>query len=99
MWSDKMKAIILFDKQDDADTFFKGFNKAFVLDKKEKLPEDQICYRIDFDIRRAGGRTPKFNETDINLMRDMRNTYEKTYTEIAERFGVSRQTVMKYLKE
>lgn len=89
----------MFDKREDADTFFKGLNKAFVLEKKEELPESKLCYRIDFDIRRAGGRTPKFDATEVNLMKDMRNNYNMSYTEIAKRFDVSRQTIMKYLKE
>ena len=99
MRSDNMKAIIRFDTQDDADDFFRGFNKAFILENKEDLSESPICYRIEFDVRRAGGRKPKFDTTEINLMRDMKNNYSMSYVEIAKRFGVSRQTIMNYLKE
>lgn len=93
-----VKVLLQFKNDDEADDFFRGINKAFI-EHHEKIPDHECTYVATFEIRRAGGRTKQFSETDVNLMRSMRDDHNLTYTEIAKRFGTSRQTVMKYLKE
>lgn len=94
-----MEVVMQFQSAEDSADFFRGVNKAFEITSKETIKGYENAYKVNFEIRRAGGRKLQFDDTDINLMRSMRNEHGMTYTEIAQRFGTSRQTIMNYLKK